>query len=331
MTTLNLTANGREQELIKQYLEEHASEVLADKINNGVPVEKDGKTLISRKTLEGFMKFANEEAHKQAEKGAQFACIEDRVVFGWAIHYFEEESIIGTLYNEDGTEYTPPKPVAKTKPKTTPPTQTTVKAPVVKKQSDQLSLFDFSDELPASDNVDNADTDTEDINEDIDASEVIEVTDVDIPNDTPPVVEKPKKSPLYEKYAGFVEQYPNAIIAMRVGDFYEIFGESAKLVSEKLELTLVGRDIAEGERIAMVGFPYHKEEIYRNKIREFANLAVIETDGTANMYLKITDDGAAIQVDTTTGEIIEPKTDNRADALIAIMFKILGNEMEVKL
>lgn len=330
MTTLNLTTNGREQELIKQYLEEHASEVLAEKINNGVSIEKDGKTLINRKTLEGFMKFANEEARKQAEKGAQFACIEDRVVFGWAIHYFEEESIIGTLYNEDGTEYAPPKPVAKTTAKKiTAPAAVT--APVIKKQSDQLSLFDFSDELPASDNVDNADTDTEDISEDIEPAEVVEVADTDAPNDTPPVVEKPKKSPLYEKYIGFVEEYPNAIIAMRVGDFYEIFGNNAKLVSEKLELTLVSREIAESERIAMVGFPYHKEEIYRNKIREFANLAVIETDGTANMYLKITEDGAAMQVDTTTGEIIEPKTDNRADALIAIMFKILGNEMEVKL
>ena len=133
---------------------------------------------------------------------------------------------------------------------------------------------------------------------------------------------------------GYMEQYPNAIIAMRVGDFYEVFGDNAKIVSEKLDLTLVGRDIGEGEKVAMVGFPYHREEIYRNKIREFANLAVIETDGNANMYLKITDEGADIQVNTETGEVIEPtvvKTDSRADELIAIMFKILGNEMEVML
>jgi len=330
MRILNLTANGREQELIKQYLEEHASEILAEKINNGVTVEKDGKTLINRKTLEGFMEFANEEARKQAEKGAQFACIEDRVVFGWAIHYFEEESIIGTLYNEDGTEYIPPKPVVKTKPKTTTSANATVVTPVVKKQSDQLSLFDFSDELPAQDNVEHAETD----NEEKETIESVESTDTIAPVQTSPVAEKPQKSPLYEKYAGFVEQYPNAIIAMRVGDFYEVFGDNAKLVAEKLELTLVGRDIGDGERIAMVGFPYHREEIYRNKIREFANLAVIENDGTANMYLKITDEGTDIQVNIETGEVIEPtvaKTDNRADALIAIMFKILGNEMEVKL
>ena len=38
MITLNLTAKGTEQELIKKYLEENASETLADKINNGVRI-----------------------------------------------------------------------------------------------------------------------------------------------------------------------------------------------------------------------------------------------------------------------------------------------------
>ena len=69
MITLNLTAKGTEQELIKKYLEENASETLADKINNGVRIEKDGKTLINKKTLDSFMDYAHEEAKKQAEKG----------------------------------------------------------------------------------------------------------------------------------------------------------------------------------------------------------------------------------------------------------------------
>ena len=53
---LNLTANSKEQELIKAYLEENAGEIFAEKINNGTPFEKDGKMLINRKTLDGFMK-----------------------------------------------------------------------------------------------------------------------------------------------------------------------------------------------------------------------------------------------------------------------------------
>ena len=143
MITLNLTAQGTEQELIKKYLEENASETLAEKINNGVRIVKDGKTLISRKTLDGFMKYAQDEARKLATKGATCACIEDTVVFGWAIHYFEEDAIVGTLYNEDGTEYKAPRPK-----KTVNTTPTTTVAPVKKPEpkTGQLSLFDFSAE-----------------------------------------------------------------------------------------------------------------------------------------------------------------------------------------
>ena len=111
---LNLEAKTKEQGLIKAYLEENAGEPLAGKINGGTPFVKDGKTLINRKTLDGFFRYASDEARKLASKGAQSACVEDKVVYGWAIHYFEEESIEGTLYNEDGSEYRkPPAPPGK--------------------------------------------------------------------------------------------------------------------------------------------------------------------------------------------------------------------------
>lgn len=87
---LNLEAKTKEQQRIKTYLEENASDILAGKINNGVLIKKDGKILLNRKTLDGFMTYANEEAKKLVEKGAKAACIDDDVVFGWAVHYFEE-------------------------------------------------------------------------------------------------------------------------------------------------------------------------------------------------------------------------------------------------
>ena len=122
---LAIEAKGTEQEKIKKYLEANASEVLADKINNGVVIEKDGKKLINKKTLDGFMQFAGDEARKQAEKGARSACLDDEVVYGWAIHYFEEDSITGVLYNEDGTEYKEPKKTVVVKPKATKSTEKT--------------------------------------------------------------------------------------------------------------------------------------------------------------------------------------------------------------
>ena len=146
--TLQLTATTTEEKVLKEYLEQNASEVLADKINNGVPVEKDGKKLVSRKTLAGFMKYATEEARKQAAKGSTCACLHSDIVFGWAIHYFEEDSIPGTLYNEDGTEYKAAKPATKILP---PPSMVatdtpTAPAPKPKPKAGQMSMFDLFDE-----------------------------------------------------------------------------------------------------------------------------------------------------------------------------------------
>lgn len=67
---LNLTTTNPAEERIKAYLEENVSATLASKINLGTPIEKDGKRFINHKTLQGFMKYATEEARKLATKGA---------------------------------------------------------------------------------------------------------------------------------------------------------------------------------------------------------------------------------------------------------------------
>lgn len=133
---LNLEAKTKAQQLVKEYLENNASDALAEKINGGVKVIKDGKTLINKKTLDGFMKYATEEARKLAEKGANSACMEDEVVFGWAIHYFEEDSIEGTLYSEDGTEY-------KKQSSVTAKVSKVNNLPAKPAQKPQLSMFDM--------------------------------------------------------------------------------------------------------------------------------------------------------------------------------------------
>lgn len=149
MKALNLNPTTEPQKVVKAFLEQNASDILAHKINNGVQVEKDGQTLINKKTLDGFMKFATEEARKTAEQGSTCACVDDATVFGWAIHYFEEESITEKLYNQDGTEYVAKKPTPPKKAEKKPE----VKKPEPKKSTDkpkkiiafesQMSLFDF--------------------------------------------------------------------------------------------------------------------------------------------------------------------------------------------
>ena len=117
---LNLEAKTKKEQKIKDFLEENVSETLALKINNGVEIVKNGQTLLNKKDLLGFIKYACEEAKKTAEQGAISAFVEDEEVYAWAIHYFEEDSIEGKILNLDGTEYIPPRPKPKETPKPAP-------------------------------------------------------------------------------------------------------------------------------------------------------------------------------------------------------------------
>ena len=186
MITLNLAAPKKSHQVIKEYLENNVSEILADKINNGVRIEKDGKTLINRKDLITFMDYAYREAQKQSEKGTREACCGEDVVFGWAVHYFEENSIEGKLHNEDGTEYKPPKPVYKPAPAST---HIPISAP---KPKPQMSLFDAQCQIAIPDEQESEATDEPD--EDItDESE----NDTDAPEDNEPDDAPEQKTPRY--------------------------------------------------------------------------------------------------------------------------------------
>ena len=69
-------------------------------------------------------------------------------------------------------------------------------------------------------------------------------------------------SPMMKQYFAIKEQYPNCILFYRLGDFYEMFFDDAKVASRELELTLTGRDCGQEERAPMCGVPYHSSENY---------------------------------------------------------------------
>lgn len=281
---LNLTANTPAEEKILQYLKENASETSANKINNGTPFEKDGKPLLNKKTLSGFMKYACDEARKLAEKGSNSACIEDSTVYGWAVHYFEEESIEGTLYTLDGEEY---KPAVKTK-NIQKSTYTPTSAP--KPQNQQTSLFDMLTQPQSKDTT-------------------IETKDENKPDKVeqiPAAVEKPQKkvSPVYTEYAALREKYPDCVIAYRLGDFYEILGKDAVTIATELDLTLTGRDCGLDHRIPMIGFPYHAADNYISEIINRGHkIAVVEKSDDINILPKETH----CVIDEDTGEILSEK------------------------
>ena len=69
-------------------------------------------------------------------------------------------------------------------------------------------------------------------------------------------------SPMMKQYFEIKAQYPNCILFFRLGDFYEMFYDDAKLVSSELELVLTGRDCGQPERAPMCGVPFHSYETY---------------------------------------------------------------------
>ena len=317
MISLNLTASGTEQTLIKDYLEQNASEVLAEKINNGIWIENDGIKLLNKKSLDGFMAYAEAEARALAEKGARCACVEDKVVFGWAIHYFEEDSIEGALYLEDGTEY---KPTPKVTPKKveTVKTEPKKKKPVV--ESGQQSMFDLF-EIATVKTAAESEEDTEGIEETKEEAEIESVGES---------IEEPSISPLYQTYLDYQKEFgEEAIILLRVGDFYEVFGEWAKQIAEHAEMTLVSRDFGLPDRVPMIGVPYHKIDIYLEKFTELAAVAVCQNDKTATLVPQKQIDYS--NVDKSTGEVLEVKLKPEQEECLEILRELFGNELEVLL
>lgn len=296
MTKLNLAAKGDDQIAVLNYLQQNATDVLADKINNGVQIVKDGVTLINKKTLDGFFRYATDEARKLVAKDVRCACVLDRVVFGWAIHYFEEDFIEGTLYNLDGTEYKTVKPMA------TPTVTTKSVITKPKKNEGQLSIFDMT--LPDNE-PDDTDKDVCDDTEDLyEVQDVCESTSqptaqqVSIPiithNDTQsstPTQQSANthtddKAMFYYKYEIMQRQYPNNILLYRVGDFYEALDRNAELLARTIGLTLTGLSCGGAGRHPMCGIPYHALDVYVDKIKQHFAITIMDSDNDVHVFEK---------------------------------------------
>ena len=91
-------------------------------------------------------------------------------------------------------------------------------------------------------------------------------------------------SPVYRQYLEAQKVNPQAVVLLRVGDFYEVMGENARTVAEELDLTLTSRDVGLPERVPMCGFPYHVTEVYIEKILDRHGVLLAE-DGQEPKYI----------------------------------------------
>ena len=116
---LKLEATTSNEKIILDYLNSNASDALREKINGG------------KKTLKQCWAYITAQAKKQAKNGC--AVIDDATVFGWAVHFFEEDSIEAKAVNENAVSTPKKKPEKKAPPKK-------AAEPV---PSNQLNLFDL--------------------------------------------------------------------------------------------------------------------------------------------------------------------------------------------
>ena len=82
-------------------------------------------------------------------------------------------------------------------------------------------------------------------------------------------------------YLEIKEQYPDALVMMRLGDFYETFYDDAATLSSTLDLIQVSRksdDPALGQRVPMTGFPHHALSYYQKKLTNQGHTLVILDD-----------------------------------------------------
>src|SRR5512146_2420332 len=84
-------------------------------------------------------------------------------------------------------------------------------------------------------------------------------------------------TPLMRQYAAIKKEHPQALLFFRLGDFYELFFEDAKLAARELEITLTSRNKEKGVSVPMCGVPYHSADNYIARlIRKGFKVAICE-------------------------------------------------------
>ncbi len=112
-------------------------------------------------------------------------------------------------------------------------------------------------------------------------------------------------TPIRRQYLQIRQQYPDALLFFRMGDFYETFDEDAKVVARELEIVLTSREMGRGQRVPLAGIPYHALDGYLARlIKKGYKVAICEqtTDPKSTKGLL---EREVVRV-VTPGTVVEP-------------------------
>lgn len=72
----------------------------------------------------------------------------------------------------------------------------------------------------------------------------------------------PAATPMLQQYRALKARYPDALLLFRLGDFYEMFEQDARIGASVLNIALTSREVGKGRRLPMCGVPYHAADHY---------------------------------------------------------------------
>ena len=95
-----------------------------------------------------------------------------------------------------------------------------------------------------------------------------------------------KLSPTMEQYVSIKEQYPDALLFYRMGDFFELFFDDAKIAAKELQLALTSRNPKYPSPISMCGMPYHAVEEHLRRLLD-KGYKYLQYDVQYRLYLHL--------------------------------------------
>ena len=114
-----------------------------------------------------------------------------------------------------------------------------------------------------------------------------------------------KETPVRAQYNRIKEQYPDILLLFRMGDFYETFGEDAKILSQLLDIALTSREMGKGQRVPLAGIPIHTLEAHLAKLMDQGQKVAICEQTSDPALSKGLVDRAVVRV-VTPGTVLEP-------------------------
>ncbi len=139
-------------------------------------------------------------------------------------------------------------------------------------------------------------------------------------------MDRPSRTPVMRQYLAFKKKHQDAILLFRMGDFYEVFFDDAKVCARDLGLALTSRDKGQNP-VPMAGFPHHAAQTYiKRLIRAGHRVAICEQvqDPAEATGLVKRDVTRVITAGTLTEEQILDSRSNNFLAAVALGDSLVG-------